>query len=274
MEVIKQTENKSGFGRIYKTDFKSIGSMVKYCKEAKTNKLVWPDEYDESSSSGGYHFTDTHSYKEAEDLLLNGWEDGSKKLTKSLKLANAKLQQKDVKRSINDIVGFQPNVPRYLQGIPTNMINKKNVKQNQKVITLTKSICYSAKVNKNDILEDSVKFLQIVQEIEKKGIRVNVYTIFHAIKDNEEILIRTKIKSSSERLNISKMSFPLLHPSFLRRIIFKVMEKEQRVVNGWKIGYGIPQGKHETKKLLDKNEYYIPVLISQNEALNIVENIK
>src|SRR5690606_28814273 len=131
---------------------------------------------------------------------------------------------REIKKTVYDIVGFQASVPRYLQGLPTSMVNKRNVKVKQKSVSLYKSISYSVRIKAEEILEDSVKFLQIVQEIEKQGIRVNVYTVFHSKIPKEEIFITTKIKSANERLNLSKLAYPLMHPSFLRRTTFRTME--------------------------------------------------
>lgn len=257
--------------RLIKKDFSSISELVKYCERDVVNSKIFSRQ---SSKNGSYSFTMTSNYTEAIKLLLTGWSEGAAKLTTSLNVANAKMQNREVKRAIHDIVGFQASVPRYLQGIPTNMVNQKNVKQKQKVITLVKSIAYYSGITTDEILSDSVKFLQIVQAIEKKGIRVNIYIAWHsAIEGREEILYRTKIKSSGERLNISKMSFPLLHPSFLRRIMFKALESDLDIQSkSWAGGYGRPQ--HHTQKLLKKDEHFIPVMISDKDALNIINNTK
>lgn len=256
--------------KLIQKDFNSITDLVKYCERGIVNRKIFNQQ---SSISGDYSFTMTHTYDEAQKLLLTGWDDGAKQLTTSLNIANAKMQNREVKRAIHDIVGFQASVPRYLQGIPTNMVNQKNVKQKQKIVTLVKSIAYSSRITANEILDDSVKFLQIVQAVEKKGIRVNVYVAWHSAEGREEVLYRTKIKSSGERLNISKMSFPLLHPSFLRRIMFKTLESDLDIQStSWAGRYGMPQ--HDTQRLLKKDEYLIPVMISNKDALNIVESAK
>lgn len=256
--------------KIIRKDFNSINHLIQHNKDGQVNKNIWAHGC--SSTTGTKSFTMTDSFEDAMDLMLKGWSEGAKKLTSSLNIANSKMQDKEVKRAIHDVVGFQASVPRYLQGIPTNMVNKKSVKQKQKIVTLTKSIAYSAMIKANQILEDSVKFLQIVQAIEKKGMRVNVYVVWHSKKDDEETIFKTKIKSASERLNVSKMSFPLMHPSFLRRIMFRAIEVNHEIKNNWSYGYGQPM--HNTQEYLDKNEYFIPVMISDKDALDIIETTK
>lgn len=251
--------------------FDSIGELVKHCNEAQVNQMF---KADQASIRGDYSFTNTRNFDEAMQLVTNGWDSGSKNLTEKLKIANLKQQSKEVKRAINDIVGFQVNVPRYLLGIPTNMVNQKAVKRKQPIITLIKSISYSGAVSADTILEDSVKFLQIVQEIEKKGIRVNIYTHRHGWKGDEEHVCRVKIKGANERLNISKMSFPLTHPSFLRRLMFRVTETELRLKdNQWSGTYGQPATEDQSKLVLKENEYLIPTLIDFQKVQDIMSEI-
>lgn len=274
---MKKYEVKEDGKTINFIEFESINELVKYNLVNLPSKIFASKQVSTSVTRDHQTFTGTKSYEEASNLLLNGWSDGAVKLTKQLKIANQKPTAVEVKRAVNDIVGFQVNVPRYLQGIPNNMINKRSVKQKQKIMTLTKSIDYNSMISPERIMEDSVKFLQIAQAIEKKNIRVNINIFWHAVEGNEEFIIKLKLKSAKERLNISKLSFPLIHPSFLRRISFRAMERETRLTRrSWASGYGAPAGAMNSKKALEltgKDEVYIPVLIPESEALDIVNSI-
>jgi hypothetical protein len=257
------------------TEYTSITEMVNEVGAAPTGKVFQNREATSglASKKGTKSFTGTESYEEALDLLKNGWSEGAKKLTHELKVSNKKNQDV-IKRAVFDVVGFQASVPRYLQGIPTNMVNKKTFKQKAKVVTLVKSISYHAGISTKQIMDDSVKFLQIIQEIEKQGIRVNVHVSWAATVGNEQFALRLPIKKANERFNISKMSFPLLHPSFLRRIVFRALETEPTITSSkWLSGYGKPGQKKEFEKIIGKNEYFVPVLIDESTAANIVNGV-
>lgn len=256
--------------KIHKTTYGSITEFAAHTSMQEFNAVVWSGK--KSSVEGSESFTKTKSYNEAEGLMKEGWSEGAKTLTTKLKLANAKPAPSEVVRAVNDIVGFQVNVPRYLQGIPTSMINKKRVPQKQKVVSLVKGITYNGGISAQTILDDSVKFLQLVQAIEKEGIRVNVYAAFYTKSGSEEVFYKFKIKDAKERLNLSKMAFPLMHPSFLRRIIFRAMETDNRITNrGFAIGYGSPGTTQEIRAQLDKNEYYVPILINEKQMLDVLK---
>lgn len=270
---------KTGYNNmhtVYKTEFETIGEFKSYLEEMKVNNIFGNKQSSKGTGFSDKLFTGTSSYEEAETLLENGWDQGSKDLTTQLKIANAKMQDKEVKRAIFDIVGFQASVPRYIQGIPTNMVNKKTVKQKQKIVNLYKAITYNGGISAKEIMDDSVKFLQIVQAVEAKGIRVNAFVYFHSTNKNEQVVSTVKIKSSSEKLNISKMSFPLLHPSFLRRFMLRFLEVEPNIKSrGFKSGYGSPEvNEKKTETVLGKDCIVIPVLITEQKALNVLENIK
>lgn len=267
---MRLTEKMIGLKKVYGQEFESIMDLVNHCKSAPVNVKCFPER---RSHTGEFGFTNTHNYKEALDLLLNGWAQGAEKLTKQLKISD--MNNKIVQRAVFDIVGFQASVPRYLQGIPTNMVNKKNVKTKQKVITILKQINYPGNAKPQQVLDDSIKFLQIVQAIEAKGIRVNVEAVSLSFLKNEGCFLRVPIKKSSERMNISKMSFPLLHTSMQRRIVFSTRETEMRLQNtAWGWGYGQPADKEDFKLMLKENEYFIPVMITEKDALEIMENVK
>ena len=131
--------NSNGY-KIYMEEYNSISEFVQIINSRPQNPKITMN----ASEIGTYRFTGTNDYKEAENLLLYGWTEESEKLNEMLKLKA--IKEKSVKNTY-DVAGFQCSVPRYLQGIPTNMINQKVVTKKQKVITIKKNITYSYKVS-------------------------------------------------------------------------------------------------------------------------------
>ena len=180
-----------------------------------------------------------------------------------------------------DVVGFQASVPRYLQGIPTNMVNKKLVPIKQKVITLNKDISYNSMTSTQDIIDASIQTLQLIKKIEAQGIRVNLNLILGVKANGNTEVVKIRLKSANERLNISKLAFPLVHPSMLRRLFFRYIEVAPTVTKGFKWGYGHPLDGSQLKAYC-KDEYVLPRLfdgdITQINDLaticNITDSIK
>lgn len=165
------------------------------------------------------------SFEEAKKLLKFGWLEGAKKMESTITskvLTDKSTTCNSVKiRNEYNVAGFQCSVPRYLQGIPTNMINQKRVVQKQKVMTVVKHIGFLCDISPETIIENSIKALEIIKKIEDSGIRCNLDIISPAtISRYFKLTIVIRVKNANERMNIGKIAFPIAHPDMLRKIIF------------------------------------------------------
>lgn len=243
-------------------DFKSINEFHDYLNNTPINDVFrWRTLSSSEESDRKTRFTGTSSFNEAEELLKNGWKQMSEKLTQKLKVEENKMQVTTKRRTIYDVAGFQCSVPRYLQGVPTSMINVKNVPAKQKVITINKSIDYNVSVNQETIVDESIKALMIVKKIEAQGIKCNLNIVLGSNED-KAFYVKVRIKNANERLNISKLAFPLVHPSMLRRLLFRFIEVYPDITKPFGRGYGIPAKTDELKNILNDGEYLIPNFIN------------
>lgn len=254
-------------------EYNSLGEFYKYiCDTPFNESFRWAKH---SSVEGAESFTKTKSFEEAVDLFKNGWEDMASKLTQKLKVIQNEIVPNVKQKSVYDSAGFQCSVPRYLQGIPTSMINKKNVPVKQKVITVNKSIDYTGGVETDKMIEESIKALQIIKKLESQGLRVNLNIILGTFNEIG-IVIKVRIKNANERLNISKLAFPLVHPSMLRRLFFRFIEVYPTIPKSFIKGYGKPSDNEQLRKVTP-NEYLLPSFILKDVAtinnINDLENL-
>lgn len=225
-----------------------------------------------SSIEGSYEFTRTHGFSEACELLKSGWEEGTKRLKDKLETKEKSVSTKQ--KTVYDIAGFQCSVPRYLQGIPTNMINKKTVSQKNKVVTINKNISYSAFVSADKITNECAKVLELINNLENNGYRVNLNIIVGTTVANEdnkyEDYVKICVKQASQRLNLKQVAFPVMHPSMLRRIFFALMERYEEGYN-FANGYGRPLDsiKDFPKEIFRTNEYYLPRFTEEEKIIDI-----
>lgn len=235
-------------------NFDSIIDLMNYLEATKDDK-----RFANESHNGSSWFCGTENYKEAEDLLLHGDSVNASKIEQKLQSITKSINVSNRTKFYNDVVGFNANVPRYLQGVPQNMINSKKVVVKQPTITLLKSISYSAFWSTESIINESIKALSIVHKIEQSGTRVNLDIIWSDREGSEEIIYRLNVKKASERLNISKLAFPMVNPSMLRRIFFSALEVEKlNNPQSWAHGYGSPM--LNTKRIglfIKKNEHIL-----------------
>ena len=262
--------NSNGY-KVYMEEYNSISEFVQTINSRPQN----PEITSKQSETGSFSFTGTHNYNEAENLLLHGWVEESEKLNEMLKLKA--LKEKSVKNTY-DVAGFQCSVPRYLQGIPTNMINQKVVTKKQKVITITKNISYSAHVRKETIEEESIKVLQLVNSLESQGCRVILNVMIISKKENIIICNKVRIKNANERLNLSKVSFPMVHSSYLRRIMFRWIETFEYTTKSFDDTYGSPVKCEDFNDIIknnkNNNEYFAEASYSDKDTLTLDDLVK
>lgn len=234
---------------VYTKEFKSISDFYQYISTTPYN-YAFRNPYDRDSIGKDYGWYQTSDYNEAIGHMLNGtWTTGIENLNKQFKATMSKQPQPTMRRSFrNSVAGFAPVVPLYLAGVPTNMLQQIQIPQKSKVLDVVKSINYNCQVPANTIMEESVKALVLVNQLEKQGYRVNLSIAFASYAGNT-ICSCIRLKNANEKLNIAKLAFPMVHPSMLRRCIFRFIEVFPKTTVPFKDGYGIPETDREMQAM-------------------------
>jgi len=231
-----------------------------------------------SSVDGDYYFTKTRDFSEAVELFKNGWSDMATKLVQKLKVIESKTEPTMKPKNTLSIAGYQAIVPLYLQGVPNNMVTKKMTPVKQKVITLNKSIDYNGGVSAEQIIEESIKAMQIVKKLEAQCYRCNLNIVLGTTAGypSKQFVIKVRIKSANEKMNVSKLAFPLVHPSMLRRLFFRFIEVYPNVTKSFVSNYGSPATSNEMREIF-KGEYLLPNFIKKDvntiKTIDDLENI-
>lgn len=258
-------------------EYTSLDEFYKYICDTPLNEAFrWKTL---SSVTNAKSFCGTESYEEAVQLFKNGWDSGVKQIQLALKDLPTKETQGFIQRTLYDVVGFQCSVPRYLQGIPTNMVNKKLSPVKQKVVVLNKIVNYTAGYKNYEIIKWGAETLKVIEAIERKGFRVKLNVVIANRCGGDVEVVKIPVKKPDERLNLSKLAFPLAHTSMFRRLGFRYIEVSPTVDGKWVYGYGASMDKPEVQKTFEelgfKNEIVLPKFLSDAEAIvkDITTNI-
>lgn len=260
---MKYDYNKST--KVSDRQFDNIQELIGFITNTPLNKVfMWKTLGSSDSSSSYKEFCKTANFDEAMSMLKNGWDDMAKKLEKQIKLKTRSEVTKTAPRATYSVAGYQACVPRYLQGVPDSMIYSKQVPVKQKVITINKQVNYLSGVTAEEIIEESVKAITVIAKLEAQGYRVqlNAVTCSRDWDSGYIQITRTCIKKPGERLSMAKMAFPLVHPSMLRRIIFRYAEVNPDTPKGWVYSYG--STIYEANKYFEDKAnavYYIPPFV-------------
>lgn len=227
--------------------FSGTGELSRFLADA----VVQPAFAGRAQSHGSFtednesytRWAKTNTYEEADNLLLYGCKELQKKIEKAgvaqLRLSLNSYTTK--RRIVSSVVGFAANVPAYLAGTPNSMINVRQHKEKQRVLSFMYNTSVSASVSPSRIIEAAAKVVSAIMIIEAGGVRVNVWAgEAFSNSGQPDCLWLCKIKSAGQRMDTLKMSYPLAHPSMLRRQWFRLLETTEGVPSSYVDGYGAP----------------------------------
>lgn len=173
-----------------------------------------------SSETGSHKFTGTKSFSEANDLMFN-YTDGM----------DAILQTKAVIKSPNKIhrtrisvIGQFLHIGNFLKGHPCDMIFRETIRQEVKELSLYYDRGQYANVKTETIIRSGRNLLDAVRMLEASGIRITIYIMDASVTCSQVAIPIVKLKGSADPLNILKMAYCLVHPSFNRRHTFRWLE--------------------------------------------------
>lgn len=226
---------------IFEYNFESLNAFLNYIKTGTINRNVFSDKL--SSETGGYDFTKTSSLAEAMKLCQNGCDE---KFDGFLKLKNEVsknlIKTSEISVLYKDVTGFIPSVPDYIIGSPLNMWNKTNKNFNN-IIDIYFQVSCSSYTTTSQIFNRGAITLSIIDALEKSGYAVNLHTFEFSYNPYEYDVLEFflsffKLKDCTQFLNEKIAYFPLCHPSFLRRCLFRLTEITPFKSWRWSDGYG------------------------------------
>lgn len=223
--------------------FKSLDSLIKIMDDRPKNKAF--NDYERPASMRDETgekkpWSGTETYKDATNLIKIGYKDPLEKMKKAIvKIGET---QKPVRPKLKtDYVGFVPHVPNTVMGLPMTMINREKQVSKNKMIHLIYSFGASSNVKPHDLIKGGINFISLVNNLEKQGYRVkiDIATSFTSMKTLAFMTVN--VKEYEQKLNLLKLTFPLVHPSMFRRIAFKWLETTpENKDKSFQAGYGKP----------------------------------
>lgn len=251
---------------LYISEFKDLNSFLQAVTDENIND-IFINVF--ASVNGSFSFTQTSSFKEAWNLCRFSWDEGFENFYNLFRKVNY-IFNKDYVIERNFLpVGYLPNIPRYLKGIPTSMYAYKKVEAT-KVLNIYMQTDYNCYQTKEQIINRGILTLNLINYLESNSIKVNFLLISASIENNEIAMIKIPLKNTYEKLNLKKCYFPIVHPSFLRRLRFRTVELMPLTDYGWACGYGRAMNFKEVDEILKQESFNTDYLyISTPEELNI-----
>lgn len=187
-------------------------------KLAMTNKSSHRDDYD---------FTGTKSFKDAVDLVENGWNPSELKAkAKSIGL-RAEKQRMSIRK---DNRGSTLLIDRYTEGSPDCFRRKVREFKEEKHVPIVFEVNEHAGISKKQMFLKASVITQVVENLRKQGVSTSIFGYYAISGDGLNLVEVVPIKKRSERLQIHKLG-AMMHPSSFRRIYFARMENKGKHKN-------------------------------------------
>lgn len=209
----------------------------------------------DSSNDGDKSFTGTASFNEAEDLRKYGDKKSKEKIMK-VKETTDKVFEKYAGQKVklfNDVVGFQPIVPNAILGLPLSMVNQKRLPRKVKTIDIFYNASIAWHVDREDIELKGAYVLSAIDALERSGYRVNLHVGSISMNGRYPSGYFINVKKAEQPLNLLKVAYYLVHPSFLRRTSFRIKENEESIEDCTNSGYGSNKDFGEQQQVMRKN---------------------
>ena len=250
---------------IMQYNFDSITEFLDYIETAPISDSF--SGHSLESENGGYNFTRTNSLDEAKELCKYGYHENFDKLV-DLKYSLEKYIKMSRKhqKQFNYYVGYAPDVKAYLEGNPLSMLNRQNPQR--KHIDIYYNSAILGEVSTQEIFNRGAITLCLIEILENLGFSVDLNIFTMSKSGNQVHYAKFKLKNNSERMNIQKLYFPLCHPSFLRRLVFKLRELTPDISYGWTDGYGRTCDDRTIRFVIDLQENDIVICQPQEMGIN------
>jgi len=229
-----------------------------------------------ASTENGYSFTHTDSLEEAIDLCEYGWPEGRARVVE--KMGEVALDESIANLGTTvqfsfEVSGDEPDIDRYLADDPENMIepfvDPSTAGRNVKLLMNAGQHAFVAadQIERRGVV---VATALDVLTTAGYGVQVDVFERTRASRGlfgssgDMTVEYRIPIVGAGSYMNIDTLSFCLIHPSFLRRLIFALNESEPDDIRddmGFYSGGGYGQPLYaelregENTVVIDKDDY-------------------
>lgn len=252
--------------------FNSVTEFISVISKRTPNKAFTSYGRKESETNPE-SFCGTKNWDEAQDLLKHGYKEGTKDLL-NCKTSVKVITPTRKKQIFADVTGFSPIVPNAIIGLPNSMLNRRDKIQPSRVINIILDIAVSGTTDKEIFLKAGKNIYSFIKSIEATGTKVNLSVMDNMYVKSVKrfVCLFVKIKDSKHAINPQLISYPIIHPSFFRRHVFRWVEtspftsyKEVTKTYGY-IGADYMRWKSgsvlrflQENKIADKDSFYINI---------------
>lgn len=250
------TTYRSNNYEVIEHSFTSMSEFLEYILTQPINKELFTHLESDEVSESKTKFTKTKTFEEAVKLCKFGYFENFDKFYSDKIMLEPYITCDGIGlKNSNDYVGFTPDVKAYLEGNPLNMYNKVPIPKSK--VSIYYCIGMSGADNENIIYNRGVITLNIIETLERLGHQVDLH-LFDLTKgsrySSQYFLMKFLMKNKSERLSPQLIYFPMTHPAFNRRLLFRLTEQTFGLEQGYASTYGFCCSLDEMQEVLQLDD--------------------
>ena len=256
-------------GKPYRMMIESYNSAQEMVNDLKTRSIT-NSSFKNMSTHPLTKWEGAKSYEECLNYMQNGYQPTVAKLKESIK-PNITGEGKRISFK-NNIVGGAPIVPLAMMGVPNCMIDTHIRPIKAKVLDIYYDITCSSRTTSAEIIEAGQKLLSTIMRFEQMGYKFNLYAVQTYCSEKDCDMLTIKVKSSSQPLDLKRMSYTLTHTSFFRVLGFdwysKTPKGKYRIAYGRNLSTYFDFDGHRldkfTKQIFGNNSIFLSGMIMSN----------
>lgn len=219
----------------------------------------------------------TSSFNEADKLMLEGDYERCNMIRNEQMRIDAGISDKK-STLVKSCCGSFPCVPLYLSGCPKNMYSKRMYPDKARTVSIIIETQVSIDVSSEKIIKAGAEILTAISILERNGIRINLFAADYSYtpkgKKVYNLAMIVKLKDAGSPLDKLSVSYPIAHPSFLRRHFLRFVETcECGFMREYSSCYGVPGRIKNTGNFVNtfcKN----PVIITMEDIIRFDSGYK
>jgi hypothetical protein len=196
-----------------------------------------------SGPAGRKWFKDTpHTLNEAIETARTGgnWAAGAREL-QSVNVEVDSDQDYNRRAIVQDVTGFMPNVPALLANHPVAMYNQRPAPKVKRYIKIGVGIAMSSSVPASTAYNRGRALLAVIDDLVIQGYGVELWAICDVTRDSLRAKCSVKVKPADGHWSSETAAFMLACSSIVRRLWFRTMENNKRIMEVMGTGYGRPE---------------------------------
>ena len=194
------------------------------------------NHYSEAFVNQHSYWFDTKSYEEALTTFNN--HQIINRPLKINKMPHVLITEHRIKKEFNDMVGYFPNVPAYIQGNPLSMFNRKLTTSFSTSVNLHYNICVDSTENNLNYAETGQLFFDFVESLLKKKIKLNLHIYSAAYTKNQTLILKFNVNLDEWETERKLLHYLLTKITFFRLFILNFISQLPELEKDWNVGFG------------------------------------